>query len=132
MPDLALEWANVERLVLQHLRARTGAEVYTETGTDLAAVAAARGAILVERSGGRGRGIEKDVDVMVAVHAGTRSAMWQLARDVESAMADLEADATAEGYVDGVEEAFGFAAEPYSNPAVRRASATYTLTVRPR
>lgn len=132
MPDVTLEWANVERIVLQHLKASTTAEVYTETSTDLDQVAQATGAILVERAGGRGRGIEKDVDVMVAVHAATRADLWDLAAEVETAMAGLEAEATADGYVDTVEEAFSFDVEPYSNSRVRRASATYTLTVRPR
>lgn len=132
MPEHGLRWANVERLVVQWLRSRTTATVYTETGSDLDAVARAGGAILVQRSGGSTAVISKDIDVELWVYAGTRAEMWALVARVESVMFDLAADATDEGYVDDVVEAFGFSQEPYSNQAVRRATATYQLTVRPK
>lgn len=131
MPDLGLRWANVERLVVQWLSQRTTATVFTETSTDLDKYALTTGAILVQRSGGSTAEISKDVDIEIWVYRGTRALMWDLAADVESVMADLAADATAEGYVDDVIEAFGFSQEPYANQSVRRATATYQLTVRP-
>lgn len=132
MPDLQLRWANVERLVVGWLKERTDATVYTETGEDLAAVAAATGAIVVQRAGGSGDLIDRDVDIELNAIAGSRPAMWDLAGDVETAMADLATDATEEGYVDDVALSFGWADDPHDNPAVRRATATYRLTVRPR
>lgn len=116
---------------MQWLSTHTTAVVYTETDQNLVAVARAKGVILVQRSGGSTAVISKDVDVEVWVFAGTRAEMWALAADVESAMFDLAADGAAEGYVDDVVEAFGFSQEPYSNTSVRRATATYQITVRP-
>lgn len=124
MPDLA--WANLERAVVAWLTAR-GLSVYTETGPD-DTLPAER--VLVERTGGAGRGIVKDVDVEVSVTSATRAGMWALAAQVETAMAALAANG--DPYVDDVAESFAFAVDPTENTAARRATATYTLTVRPR
>lgn len=124
MPDLL--WPNVERAVVAWLSARTSLPTYTETDT---APSLPVERLMVARVGGAGRGIEKDVDVEVEVYAATRGRMWALAGAVESAMFALAANG--DPYVDDVVEAFGFAVDPHPSAAVRRAAATYTVTVRP-
>lgn len=124
MPDLV--WPNVEKATVAWLAGRTALPVYTETDPAPLPVEY----LVVERVGGTGYGIEKDVDVEVTVTAATRSRMWVLAAAVETAMAALAANG--DPYIDDVREAFGFAVEPSESVAVRRATATFTLTVRPR
>lgn len=119
-------WPNLERAVIAWLTERTTEPVYSET-EPAPTLAAAR--IVVERVGGVGYDGSKDVDVEVTVHAATRPAMWALAAQVETAMGALAA--AGDPYVDDVEESFAFAVDPRKNPAAYRATATYTLTVRP-
>lgn len=137
-----LRWPNVER----ELRFWVGAHVpvglsliLTETTVDLDRLLAEHGEeargryVTLERAGGRSDGpLDKLVAVEVAVHAADRGDMWELARDVESAMAALAANGTPGMYVDEVEETFSFASDPPPDQSRRRAIATYTLTVRPR
>lgn len=123
-----LVWANLERLVLAWLQARADATGYTEVPTD-----AALPRFTIEQSGGRGSGwIDKAVDVEVKAIAETRAQMWALAGRLDSAMRDLASNGNGEGYVDDVEETFAFTPDPHPNSDLRRAIATYTLTVRPR
>lgn len=88
--------------------------------------------ITVERVGGAGTRIDRDVDIEVTVYAATRAAMWAMATDVEEAMRALAASGPdGSRYVDDVAEAFGFRFDPFPNQSVRRATSTWTLTVRP-
>lgn len=124
----ALRWPNAERAVVAWLKPRLVATVFSETSKTMPPLYA-----VVERTGG-GDGIliDKKIDVAIAVVAPTRGAMWDLAADVESAMWALSANATADGvYVDEVECPFGFAWDPPASQEIRRATATFTLTVRP-
>ena len=124
------EWANVERGTLAWLRARLERPGYTEVPAD-----PPEEYFTVERTGGGGRWLDKDVDVEVSVHAMSRPAMWAFAAAVESAMWALAANGDPQGdppfYVDDVGETFAFAVDPHPNAERRRATATYTLTVRP-
>lgn len=126
-----LAWPNVERELRFWLVAHldVGRAVYSETTTKVPPRY-----VTVERAGGRGDGpLDKLVAVEIGVHTdGTRDDMWDMARDVESAMAALAANGTPGMYVDEVDETFAFANDPPPDPSRRRAIATYTLTVRPR
>lgn len=124
MPDLV--WPNVERAVVAWLTDRiAGMAIYTETD---AGANPPLPRLEVARVGGTGRGIEKDVDVEIVVHAATRNALWGLVAHVETAMAALAA--AGDPYVDDVVETFAFAADP-TETSRRRATATYSLIVRP-
>lgn len=130
MPEV-LRWANAEREVRAWLVPRLSvgsAGVVTETTTTVP-----EKYVKVERAGGRGDGpLDKLVQIEVAVHARTRGDMWALVGEVETAFAALTTNGTPGMYVDEVEETFAFAADPMPSQDVRRAIATYTLTVRPR
>lgn len=118
------EWPDIERAVVAWL-GTLGRPVYTETGPTTPAEY-----LTVERVGGTGTRIDRDVDVEISVIAATRPALWDLVADVEARIRALAA--TGDGmYVDDVVEAFAFSIDPYPNTSVRRATATYTLTVRP-
>ncbi|MCR1983518.1 hypothetical protein NSA53_14880 [Cellulosimicrobium cellulans] len=84
----------------------------------------------VERVGGIGRDIDRDVDLEIGAWAPDRASLWPLVQRIEVAMRALAANGS-EQYVDDVAETFAFALDPYPNQSVRRAIATYTLTVRP-
>ena len=118
------EWPNVEEAVVAWLGA-LGRPVYTETGPSTPAEY-----LVVERVGGAGTAIDQDVDVEVSVIAPTRAAMWALVSQVEARMEALAANGT-DTYVDDVALTFGFKVDPYPNVTVRRATATFTVTVRP-
>lgn len=126
MAELKLRWPNVERALVAYFKAELSDPTYTNPGGTMPGRY-----ITVERSGGSSQWIDKAVDVSVAVHAATRGEMWDLAADVESAMWSLGAHAAGGIYIDSVEERFGFAFDPPADQNVRRASATFTLTVRP-
>lgn len=121
------EWPNVEKAAANYLAARTGLPVYAETDP----VEMPGEYLMVERVGGSGSGIDKNVDLEVTVVAASRSRMWALTAIVETAMYALAAAGTP--YVDDVAEVFAFAAQPTPSGAVaaRKSSAVYTLTVRP-
>lgn len=128
MPDIHARWPNVERHVVAWLRARITATVYTETDDNLTGPA-----LIVERAGGQDASlIGKRILVEVASVGNTRAAMWELVGKVETAMDQLSASGTEDWYVDEVEETFSAAPERTGNPGVRRARATYALTIRPR
>lgn len=118
------EWPDVERTVVAWL-GTLGRPVYTETGPTTPTEY-----LTVERVGGTGTRIDRDVDVEISVIAGTRSDLWALVAQVEARVRALAASGD-DTYVDDVAETFAFAIDPYPNTTVRRATATYTLTVRP-
>lgn len=126
MAEIKLRWPNVEKALLAYLNEALDVVVYTNTGGSLPGRY-----VTVERSGGGGQWIDKTIDIALAVHAQSRGAMWDLVADVESVMWSLAAHAAAGVYVDDVEMPFGFAFDPPADQNVRRASATFTLTVRP-
>lgn len=122
-------WPNVERFVRAWLVAQTGRDVYTETpgtfGTGLPAYQ-------ITRVGGSDAGAhEKEITVEVDTIAARRGEMWDAAADAQTAMDNLRANGTADFYVDDVREVFAPAVAEYENPELRRATATYALTIRP-
>jgi len=103
--------------------------VFTETDTTLTSHLPA---YQIERVGGSDDiEIGKAIQVEVNSLAATRPAMWDAAADVETAMALLAANGTDAWYVDDVTETFSAAVAPHPNDGVRRATATYALTIRP-
>lgn len=127
-----LRWPNVERATIAWLRAWLP-DMWVVS--ELPANDPPRECVTVERVGGGSGGISKDVDVEIAVHAADRARMWDLVGAVEGAMHALAANGDPRGdppfYVDDVDETFAFRNDPHPNQTVRRALATYTLTVRP-
>jgi hypothetical protein len=122
-------WANVEKFLRLWLAAETGRAVYTETDGTLAGNLPA---YQITRVGGSdGADFSKSVSIEIDSIAATRGAMWDAAAAVQTAMRKLAANGTADWYVDTVEETFSPAIEPYENQGVRRATATYALTIRP-
>jgi hypothetical protein len=133
VPETDRHFPDLEVLVLQWLGSRTTALPCTERpkGEAFTTAVAAGGIVQVERAGGAGEVVDRAISIELGLFAPSRAALWILAAEVESAMADLTADGTEEGFVDAVEESFLFAAEPHPDPAVRYATGTFTLTVRP-
>lgn len=118
---------NVERAVYQHVRDRLSPViVYTTTPATVPAAY-----VTVERVGGVGAAIDREIDIEVSVTAGTRGAMWDLATAVEKVFKALATDTAAGVYIDDVAERFGFAADPPHAPDRYRSRATYTVTIRP-
>ena len=137
-PDHPGSWPDVERLVARWLTQRVGLSVWGVTNELDVYRSGEIGTgeqdkvpfLSVERVGGIGRDVDRDVDVEVGVWTADRASLWPLVQRVEVAMRALAANGSGE-YVDDVAETFTFARDPYPNQSVRRAIATYTLTVRP-
>lgn len=127
-----LEWPNAERELREWLKARTGREVYTETNSTLEENLPAYQITRVGGAGWARRWIDRSVDIELDSIAGSRGDMWSAAERAATAMLALRANGTAEMYVDDVEELFAPAVEPYENSTIRRCTATYRLTLRPR
>lgn len=87
--------------------------------------------VVITRTGGGANDVDREVDVEVTAIAATREDCWALARDLEGLMWALATSGNAHGYVDEVRELFGFAEDPSDNDDAWRASATFTLIVRP-
>lgn len=122
-------WPNVEKQLIAWLKAATGRPVFTETNTDLETHLPA---YQIERVGGSDEfEIGKTIQMEVSSLAATRPAMWDAVADVETAMQQLAANGTAAWYVDNVTETFSAAVAPHPNSRIRRATATYALTIRP-
>lgn len=125
----ARRWPNVEKQLAAWLAAATGHPVFTETDSSLTnhlpayKIARVGGADAVE--------LGKAIQVEVESLASTRPAMWDAVAAVETAMAGLAANGTPDWYVDDVTETFSAAVQETSNDGVRKASATYALTLRP-
>lgn len=79
--------------------------------------------------------IEREIVVEVSIHVKGRDRprrrALDLGEEITTAMSALAASGTPDWYVDDVEETFSFAIDSQSDPGVRVARATYTLTVRP-
>lgn len=120
-----LAWGNIERAVVDYLTA-AGIPTYTEPSGKLPSAYAT-----VERVGGTGQWIDKTVDIEIAAIADLRGDMWSLASDIESLMYELNASVAGGIYVDEVADIFGFASDPPPDQNRRRATATFSLTVRP-
>jgi len=137
-PDAPGSWPDVERLVARWLTQRVGLSVWGVTNELDVYRSGEIGTgeqdkvpfLSVERVGGTGRDVDRDVDVELGVWTSDRASLWPLVQRVEVAMRALAANGPGE-YVDDVTETFTFAYDPYPNQSVRRAIATYTLTVRP-
>ena len=121
-----MRWANVEKAMVSYLR-KLNVSVYTETTGAMPARY-----IRVERVGGSAEWISRDIDIEIRAVAETRSALWDLVADIETAMYDLATQEAASGvYVDEVTTTFGFAWDPPTNQKICAAIGTFTLTVRP-
>ena len=121
-----MRWANVEKAMVTYLQ-KLDVSVYTETTGTMPSRY-----IRVERAGGSAVWISRDVDIEIRAVAETRSALWDLVADIETAMEALAANESAPGvYIDDVEVTFGFAWDPPDNQSIRAAIGTFTLTVRP-
>ena len=138
-PDASGSWPDVELLGVRWLEAHVSTT--TIDGQDREVSTWRAGEIgpneeklvpflSVERVGGTGTDIDRDVDLEIGAWAPDRTSLWPLVQRVEVAMRALAANGSTQ-YVDDVAEAFAFALDPYPNQSVRRAIATYTLTVRP-
>lgn len=124
-----VRWPNVERHLVAWLADATGRPVFTETRPTLGDHLPA---YQVERVGGSDLvELGKEIHVEVTSIAGARGEMWDAVALVETAMSGLAANGTDHWYVDDVREAFAAAVEPSNDGGVRRASATYALTLRP-
>jgi hypothetical protein len=129
MASPAPRWPNVERGVVRWLGARTGRPVYTESDEELEERLPA---YRVERVGGADAyELGKEIQVEVSSLAATRPELWAAVADAESAMEALKANGFEGFYVDDVRETFSAAVVPYRNDGVRKATATYGLTLRP-
>lgn len=126
MAEPTLRWANVEKAVRAHLAGLLTVPVQTETTAKTTG-----DYVLIQRTGGGGAWIDKDVDIETTVYSTERGTMWDLAATVESAMWGLAAHNADGVYIDDVQVAFGFAVDPPTNQNARAATATFTLTVRP-
>lgn len=128
MPSVRGEFPNVEASLVGYLAATTGLPVYTETVTNLQDVVPL---ILVSQIPGTGgTDYEQVVTFDVDAFGANRSSMWDTASKVAKAMRQLTAGAARLAYIDAVVETSAFGYIPYGNVAVRRAAATYDLTVR--
>lgn len=125
----ARRWPNVERRLAEWLTTATGRPVFTETPDTLAEHLPA---YRIERVGGADAyELGKEIQVEINTLAATRPQVWSAVADVETAMEALKANGLPGFYVDDVRETFSAAMEPYQNDGVRRATATYGLTIRP-
>lgn len=123
-------WPNAEKYVRQWLIAQTGRQVYTETDGTLTG---SPPCYQIARVGGSDRSqFDKRILIEVDSIAGKRGDAWDAAAAAQTAMEYLAANGDNQWYVDDVEEVFAPAVEPYENSGVRRITATYGLTVRPR
>lgn len=122
-------WPNAEKHVRAWLIAQTGRAVYTETSDGLTGDPVVYQITRV--GGGDNRAIDKRVHIEVDTIAAKRGDMWDAAADAQTAMDNLAANGFEDFYVDDVEETFAPAIEPYENANLRRATATYALTIRP-
>lgn len=130
MARVARVWPNAEKFVRAWIMAHTGRMVYTETPGKLEGDPPV---YQVTRVGGSDRSQhDKRVNIEVDSIAVSRGAMWDAAAAVQTAMDSLAANGDEQWYVDDVEEIFAPAVEPYENSTVKRATATYALTLRPR
>lgn len=123
-------WPNVEKFVRGWLKGQTGREVLTETTGTLTGDPPV---YQIARVGGSDRSQwDKRVNIEVDSIANSRGAAWDAAAAAQTAMDALSSNGTSEWYVDDVEEIFAPAMEPYENTGIRRTTATYALTIRPR
>ena len=125
-----LDYAQVERQAKAWLQAGTGNPVYTETGPGLEDVVPA---YKLEVVGGsqNPRAEERTVLVEVGSFDVARAKALDAARAADRCMCSLAQNGTEEWYVDDVVVQFVPAIEPYENNELRRATATYALTIRP-
>lgn len=123
------EYPHVEIHAIAWLADATGKPVYTETDTALeAAIPASK----VEVVGGSGSGLERTVLLEVDSFGKSRAEAWELGRANDAAMLRLANSGTPDWYVDDVRCTFHPSIQPYTNQALRRTSAIYELTIRPR
>ena len=124
-----LDWGDVEQAVAVWLRGRhTGVRVANELPTELE-----KKLPLVQVQVTPGGGEEGTTGVTlldVETFAGTRTAMWDLARAVHTSMLALAGQRAGGLVVDSVSTDSRPAHVDYGNPALRRAVATYRLTSR--
>lgn len=122
-------YPHVELHAVAWLTAANQVPVFTETNTGLEEHVPAN---KVEVVGGSGSGIDRTVLLEVDSFDIDRAKAWELGRKTDEAMLSLAASGTDSWYVDEVRCTFHPTIEPYINQALRRTSAIYELTIRPR
>lgn len=123
------QYPHVEIHVLAWLADKTAKPVYAETDTGLEDNLPA---LKAEVTGGTGFGLDRTVLVEVDAFDATRPGAWALGREADAAMLALGASGTADWYVDTVRCAFHPSIQAYQNADLRRTSAIYELTIRPK
>ena len=125
----ALREPNTESAVITWLKSRMGAGWYVVAEGEEKTTHPVP-AVLVNRTGGSGYNVDSDHLVELTVITPTRREMWGACSEAVAAMLDLVGNGTA--MVDDVEVAGHFVpADPNPNPANRRATGLFRLTVRP-
>ncbi|XBH21611.1 hypothetical protein V5R04_15605 [Jonesiaceae bacterium BS-20] len=124
-----LRWPNIEAALVAYFSAALAIPVFTTTGTETASTHDRF--LKIERSGTSSLWISKHMDISISVITHDRSSMWDLVADTESTLESLNPGQAGPIYIDEVEEIFGFAYDPADDPALRQASAIFSLTLRP-
>ncbi|MFH9011231.1 hypothetical protein ACH4C6_07625 [Streptomyces sp. NPDC017943] len=123
------DWGDIEQATAVWLRSRhTGVRITNELPADLD-----KKLPLVQvqvTPGGGEEGTSAVTLIDVETFAGTRTAMWDLARRVHTSMLALAGQYVGALVIDSVSTDSRPAPVDYGNPALRRAVATYRLTSR--
>ncbi|MBM6622670.1 hypothetical protein JTF08_13725 [Micrococcaceae bacterium RIT802] len=127
-----LDWAEVEYEARAWLQAGTGRPVFTETGSGLGDQVPAYKLEVVGGNESDVRARERAVLVEVESFDIGRGKALAAGRAADRCMCSLAQNGTEEWYVDEVAVRFIPAIEPYENETLRRTTATYELTIRPR
>jgi hypothetical protein len=124
-----LDWGDLEQAAAVWLRSRhVGVRVANELPADLEKKLPL---VQVQVTPGGGEDVTTGVTLLdVDVFAATRTAMWDLARQVHTSMLALSGQYVGALVIDAVSSDSRPAPVDYGNPALRRAVATYRLTSR--
>lgn len=124
-----LDWGDLEQAAAVWLRARhPGTRVANELPADLEKKLPL---VQVQVTPGGGEDVTTGVTLLdVQTFASTRTAMWDLARQVHTSMLALSGQYVGALVIDAVSSDSRPAPVDYGNPALRRSVATYRLTSR--
>jgi hypothetical protein len=124
-----MDWGDIEQATAVWLRSRhAGVRVANELPADLEKKLPL---VQVQVTPGGGEDGTTGVTLVdVETFAGTRTAMWDLARTVHTSMLALAGQYVGDLVIDSVSTDSRPAPVDYGNPALRRAVATYRLTSR--
>lgn len=125
-----LQWGDIEQAAAVWLRSRhSGVRVVNELPATLDKTLPLV-QVQVTPGGGDDGGTSEACLIDVDTFAATRTAMWDLSRDVRTSMLALAGQYIGGLAIDTVSTEARPAPVDYGNPAVRRAVATYRLTSR--